>query len=164
LAPCPFAWSGIPQPRQRPGRKIAVLCAAVGHDRGKHVAGSRGACSKRPEPQQPPRSPMTHVVLESCIRCKYTDCVDVCPVDCFREGPNFLTIDPDECIDCAVCIPECPVNAILPEEDVPQDQQKFIALNAELSKKWPSITKRKPGLPDADEWKDRKDKLSELIR
>ena len=63
---------------------------------------------------------MTHVVLESCIRCKYTDCVDVCPVDCFREGPNFLTIDPDECIDCAVCIPECPVNAILPEEDVPQ--------------------------------------------
>jgi ferredoxin len=62
---------------------------------------------------------MTHVVLESCIRCKYTDCVDVCPVDCFREGPNMLVIDPDECIDCAVCIPECPVNAILPEEDVP---------------------------------------------
>jgi ferredoxin len=65
---------------------------------------------------------MTHVVTESCIRCKYTDCVDVCPVDCFREGPNFLTIDPDECIDCAVCIPECPVNAILPEEDVPSHQ------------------------------------------
>ena len=64
---------------------------------------------------------MTHVVTESCIRCKYTDCVDVCPVDCFREGPNFLTIDPDECIDCAVCIPECPVNAIMPEEDVPGD-------------------------------------------
>ena len=69
---------------------------------------------------------MTHVVLESCIRCKYTDCVDVCPVDCFREGPNFLTIDPDECIDCAVCIPECPVNAIVPEEDVPGDQQHMI--------------------------------------
>ena len=78
---------------------------------------------------------MTHVVLESCIRCKYTDCVDVCPVDCFREGPNFLTIDPDECIDCAVCIPECPVNAILPEEDVPTDQLHFIKLNAELSRK-----------------------------
>ena len=61
---------------------------------------------------------MTHVVTEACIRCKYTDCVDVCPVDCFREGPNFLTIDPDECIDCAVCIPECPVNAIFAEEDV----------------------------------------------
>ena len=76
---------------------------------------------------------MTHVVLESCIRCKYTDCVDVCPVDCFREGPNMLVIDPDECIDCAVCIPECPVNAILPEEDVPNDQLAFLKLNAELS-------------------------------
>ncbi len=69
---------------------------------------------------------MTHVVTESCIKCKYTDCVDVCPVDCFREGPNFLSIDPDECIDCAVCIPECPVNAIYAEEDVPEDQRDFI--------------------------------------
>jgi ferredoxin len=109
-------------------------------------------------------STMTHVVLESCIRCKYTDCVDVCPVDCFREGPNFLAIDPDECIDCAVCIPECPVNAIVPEEDVPGDQQQFIALNAELSRKWPSITRSKGGLPDADEWKDVKGKLKELKR
>jgi len=107
---------------------------------------------------------MTHVVTEACIRCKYTDCVDVCPVDCFREGPNFLVIDPDECIDCAVCIPECPVNAILPEEDVPGDQQQFIALNAELSPNWPSITKRKDPLPDADQWKDVKDKLGELKR
>jgi ferredoxin len=77
---------------------------------------------------------MTHVVTEACIRCKYTDCVDVCPVDCFREGPNFLTIDPDECIDCAVCIPECPVNAIYAEEDVPSDQIQFIQLNADLAK------------------------------
>jgi ferredoxin len=107
---------------------------------------------------------MTHVVLESCIRCKYTDCVDVCPVDCFREGANFLTIDPDECIDCAVCIPECPVNAIVPEEDVPGDQQHMIKLNAELSKAWPSITKRKAALPDADEWKDRTGKLDQLVR
>jgi ferredoxin len=107
---------------------------------------------------------MTHVVTEACIRCKYTDCVDVCPVDCFREGPNFLVIDPEECIDCAVCIPECPVNAILPEEDVPADQLAYIALNAELSPTWPSITKRKDPLPDADQWKDRKDKLGELIR
>ena len=75
---------------------------------------------------------MTHVVTESCISCRYTDCVDVCPVDCFREGPNFLTIDPDECIDCAVCVAECPVNAIFAEEDVPADQQKFIKLNVEL--------------------------------
>ena len=76
----------------------------------------------------------------------------------------MLTIDPDECIDCAVCIPECPVNAILPEEDVPQDQQQFIQLNAELARNWPSITKRKPALPDAEEWANKKDKLSELIR
>lgn len=107
---------------------------------------------------------MTHVVTEACIRCKYTDCVDVCPVDCFREGPNFLAIDPDECIDCAVCIPECPANAILPEEDVPSDQQHMIKLNLELSKKWPSITKRKPALPDADEWKDKTGKLPELVK
>lgn len=107
---------------------------------------------------------MTHVVLESCIRCKYTDCVDVCPVDCFREGPNFLVIDPDECIDCAVCIPECPVNAIIPEEDVPADQIRYIKLNAELAGKWPSITKRKNPLPDADAWKTRTGKLDQLIR
>ncbi len=68
---------------------------------------------------------MTHVVTENCIKCKYTDCVDVCPVDCFREGPNFLVIDPDECIDCAVCIPECPANAIFAEEDLPADQTRL---------------------------------------
>jgi ferredoxin len=92
------------------------------------------------------------------------DCVDVCPVDCFREGPNFLVIDPDECIDCAVCIPECPVNAILPEEDVPGNQQQFIQINADLAKNWPSITKRKDALPDADNWKDTPNKLGDLIR
>ncbi|MFC3147202.1 ferredoxin FdxA [Piscinibacterium candidicorallinum] len=105
---------------------------------------------------------MTHVVTEACIKCKYTDCVDVCPVDCFREGPNFLVIDPDECIDCAVCIPECPVNAIYAEEDVPADQHHFIKLNVELTAQWPSITRMKPGLPDADQWKDVKDKLQYL--
>lgn len=97
---------------------------------------------------------MTHVVVETCIKCKYTDCVDVCPVDCFREGPNMLSIDPDECIDCAVCIPECPVNAIYAEEDVPEDQRDFIPLNVELSKIWPSITRMKPHPSDADDWKD----------
>jgi ferredoxin len=109
---------------------------------------------------------MTHVVSESCIRCKYTDCVDVCPVDCFREGPNMLVIDPDECIDCAVCIPECPVNAIYAEEDLPPDQLNFIKLNVELARAagWKSITKRKPALPDADEWIDVTNKLSELVR
>jgi ferredoxin len=109
---------------------------------------------------------MTHVVTESCINCKYTDCVDVCPVDCFREGPNFLTIDPDECIDCAVCIPECPVNAIYAEEDTPADQIHMIKLNVELAQKagWKSITKRKPALPDADAWKDKTGKLDLLQR
>ena len=109
---------------------------------------------------------MTHVVSDSCIRCKYTDCVDVCPVDCFREGPNMLVIDPDECIDCAVCIPECPVNAIYAEEDLPADQLHFIKLNAELSlaQGWKSITKRKTPLADADDWKDKTGKLSELVR
>jgi ferredoxin len=107
---------------------------------------------------------MTHVVTESCIRCRYTDCVDVCPVDCFREGPNFLTIDPDECIDCAVCVAECPVNAIYAEEDVPANQQQFIKLNVELARKWPSITKSKAPLSEAEQWKDIDDKLQYLER
>ncbi len=105
---------------------------------------------------------MTFVVTESCIKCRYTDCVDVCPVDCFREGPNFLTIDPDECIDCAVCVPECPVNAIFAEEDVPADQQQFIKLNAELALNWPAITRTHKPLPDAEDWKDVQDKLQYL--
>ncbi len=107
---------------------------------------------------------MTHVVTENCIKCKYTDCVDVCPVDCFREGPNFLVIDPDECIDCAVCIPECPVNAIYPEEELPASQMKFIAINEELSAQWPAITRKQDPLPDADDWADVTDKLEHLER
>jgi ferredoxin len=109
---------------------------------------------------------MTHVVTESCIQCKYTDCVDVCPVDCFVEGPNFLAIDPDGCIDCAVCIPECPVNAIYAEEDLPADQQHMVAINSELYRLpgWKTITKRKNPLPDADAWKEQKSKLSQLQR
>ena len=107
---------------------------------------------------------MTFVVTEACIRCKYTDCVDVCPVDAFREGPNFLAIDPDECIDCAVCVPECPVNAIYAEEDVPSNQQSFIGLNAELAREWKPITRTKLALPDADEWSRIEAKLGELKR
>ena len=107
---------------------------------------------------------MTHVVLESCIRCKYTDCVDVCPVDCFREGPNMLVIDPDECIDCAVCIPECPVNAIYAEEDLPANQLAFIKLNAQLAAIWPRIPAKKPPPPDAEEWDGVPDKLKLLER
>ena len=107
---------------------------------------------------------MTHVVTESCIACRYTDCVDVCPVDCFREGPNFLAIDPDEWIDCAVGVAECPVNAIFAEEDVPGDQQAFIKINVDLARNWPSITKTKAALPEAEQYKDVKDKLDMLVR
>lgn len=107
---------------------------------------------------------MTFVVTESCIRCKHTDCVDVCPTDAFREGPNFLVIDPDECIDCALCVPECPVEAIFAEDDVPPEQRAFTPLNAELAKIWKPIIVIKPALSDADEWAQVKDKLDRLIR
>ena len=83
---------------------------------------------------------MAFVVGENCINCKHTDCVEVCPVDCFYEGPNFLVIHPDECIDCALCEPECPVNAIYSEDELPADQAAFIELNGELAKQWPNIT------------------------
>ena len=96
---------------------------------------------------------MPFIVTENCIKCKYTDCVEVCPVDCFYEGPNMLVINPDECIDCALCEPECPVDAIKSEDDVPANQQEFIILNAELSQSWPNINKKKAAPPDADEWK-----------
>ena len=107
---------------------------------------------------------MPFVVTDSCIKCKYTDCVEVCPVDCFHEGPNMLVIDPDECIDCTLCEPECPVNAIMSEEDVPADMQNFIELNAELSKEWPVINEMKDAPEDADEWKDKPGKLQYLER
>lgn len=107
---------------------------------------------------------MTYVVTESCILCKHTDCVDVCPVDCFVEGPNFLAIDPDECIDCAVCVSECPENAIFAEDDVPTDQQEFIKINAELAKLWPAITKSKASMPDYEKWVGIADKLQYLKR
>lgn len=107
---------------------------------------------------------MAFVVIDNCIRCKYTDCVEVCPVDCFREGPNMLVIDPDECIDCNLCVPECPVDAILAEDDLSPEQQHFIQLNAELSKDWPMITAIKEAPKDADEWQGVPDKLKYLER
>jgi ferredoxin len=107
---------------------------------------------------------MTYVVTESCIKCKYTDCVDVCPVDCFREGPNMLVIDPDECIDCTLCVAECPVEAIFAEDDVPVNQRDFIGLNAELAKEWPAITEKKDQPADADAFAKVKDKKNLLER
>ncbi len=107
---------------------------------------------------------MAYVVTENCIKCKYTDCVEVCPVDCFHEGPNFLVIDPDECIDCTLCVPECPINAIYAEDDLPDNQKQFVQLNAELAKKWPVITEKKDSLPDAAEWENKPDKIKHLDR
>ena len=107
---------------------------------------------------------MAYVVTESCIKCKYTDCVDVCPVDCFREGPNMLVIDPEECIDCTLCVPECPVEAIFAEDDVPPAQREWIPINAELSKAWKPFVERKPAPADADEWAKVKEKKQLLER
>ncbi len=95
---------------------------------------------------------MPYVVGENCIKCKHTDCVEVCPVDCFYEGPNFLVIHPDECIDCALCEPECPVDAIFSEDELPESQEVFIGLNAALSEVWPNITEMKPAPDDAEQW------------
>ena len=107
---------------------------------------------------------MTYVIVESCIKCKYTDCVEVCPVDCFHEGPNYLVIDPEECIDCSLCEPECPVDAIMSEDDVPEEQKHFLELNATLSVDWPVITEKKPAPDNADEWATKEDKLQFLER
>ena len=109
---------------------------------------------------------MTHVVTESCIRCKYTDCVEVCPMECFHEGPNFLVIDPDECIDCSMCVAECPVNAIVGENEIAQDQRHFIQINRELSRnpRWKRIARAKPPLAGHDRWKTVRDKLHLLVR
>ncbi len=107
---------------------------------------------------------MTYVVLENCIRCKFTDCVEVCPVDCFHEGPNFLVIDPEECIDCALCEPECPAEAIVSEDDLPPDQAEFLELNAELAAQWPVISERKDPPENAEEWNGQEGKLKYLER
>ncbi len=105
---------------------------------------------------------MSHYVLENCIACKYTDCVSVCPVDCFHEGPNFLVIDPEECIDCALCVTECPAEAIKSEGDLKSHELKFISINYELSRTWPVLTEKKPPLPDADNLNGQKNKINLL--
>jgi len=107
---------------------------------------------------------MTFVVTDNCIKCKYTDCVAVCPVDAFFEGPNFLVIDPDICIDCALCVPECPADAIFQDTELPADQAEFLALNAQLSQQWPNIVELKAAPADADKWNGVADKLPLLDR
>jgi len=103
---------------------------------------------------------MTYLVTENCIKCKHTDCVEVCPVDCFYEGPNFLAINPDECIDCGVCVPECPSDAIVADTNVDIDVALWRGLNKSMSLKWPVITKKKAPLPDHEYWNGKPNKLN----
>ncbi|GAJ28853.1 ferredoxin FdxA [Acidomonas methanolica] len=103
---------------------------------------------------------MTYVVTENCIRCKFMDCVEVCPVDCFYAGENFLVINPDECIDCGVCEPECPAEAILPDSD--GRATSWLETNAKYAMSWPNITRKGTPPADAEEWKDKPDKAALL--
>ena len=107
---------------------------------------------------------MTFVVGENCINCKHTDCVEVCPVDCFYEGPNFLVIHPDECIDCALCEPECPVEAIFADDELPEDQQQLLEIAAELAESWANISEKKEALPEAETWNGKPNKIELLIK
>lgn len=104
---------------------------------------------------------MAFVVTESCIGCKYTDCVSVCPMDCFYEGPNFLVINPDECIDCSICVAECPVDAIVEQSEIAPDQAHFVQINRDLSRdpRWTRITRAKSPLPEHAARAKEKDKL-----
>ena len=101
---------------------------------------------------------MTYIVTDACIKCKYTDCVEVCPVDCFYEGENMLVINPDECIDCGVCEPECPIEAIKPESE---ELIEWIEVNRQYAEKWPNITVKKDPAADAEEWQDKQNKYPE---
>ena len=105
---------------------------------------------------------MAHVVCEPCFGCKYTDCVVVCPVECFYEGEKILYIHPDECIDCSLCEPECPIDAIVSDEDIKDDDKKFLEINERLSKKWPVLAQAKDAPADAKEWENKKNKLKLL--
>lgn len=103
---------------------------------------------------------MTYVVTDKCVRCKYTDCVEVCPVDCFYEGELMLVINPDECIDCGVCVPECPIDAIKPEAE---ELLNWVEINRYYSAKWPNIRQIKPPLENAQEYHDEEDKFNKYI-
>lgn len=106
---------------------------------------------------------MTFIVTEPCVNCRYTDCVSVCPVDCFHQGPNFIVIDPEACIDCGVCVDECPVDAICDAASVPTGQEVFVELNARYAAIWPLINERGDPLPDAEAWAEKHGKRGDLI-
>lgn len=107
---------------------------------------------------------MAYVVTEPCINCKYTNCASVCPVDAFREGPNFLVISPDDCIDCDACVSECPVEAIFPDDEVPEKWEHYIEWNEKLTEKWDDrvINETVDPLPDADEWADKEKSVDDI--
>ncbi len=109
---------------------------------------------------------MTFIVTDACIQCKYTDCVEVCPMDCFLEGPNYLVINPETCIDCSICVGQCPVNAIVSADEVNDAQRPYIALNAELARNpdWQPITRRKEPLPGHAYYRDVTGKIQFLKR
>lgn len=105
---------------------------------------------------------MPHVVADPCVRCKYTDCVSVCPVDCFHEGENMLVIDPEECIDCGACIPECPAEAIFLDEDLPAKWSAYVEINERLAQQWPVLTTQREPLPGADAAKNEANKVGSI--
>ena len=105
---------------------------------------------------------MTYIVNDNCIKCKITDCVEVCPVDCFYEGDNFIVINPEECIDCGLCEPACPVKAIYAEDELPPDQIPFVEINDNLSRKWPNLTQKKDAMPEAEKYAEIKNKIGML--
>jgi len=106
---------------------------------------------------------MTYLVTDNCIKCKHTDCVSVCPVDCFYEADNFLAIDPDQCIDCGVCVPECPVNAIVADVDIsPEEREKWDDINREVTSWGVNINEKKEPLPDHTNWDGYPDKYEQF--
>lgn len=107
---------------------------------------------------------MTYVVTENCIQCRHTNCVDICPADAFHLGPNFIAINPRECVDCGLCVPECPEEAIVPENELDSGNRHFLELNAELAQSWPVILQRIPPLAGHEDWSGRSGKLALLQR
>ncbi|RKQ89492.1 ferredoxin [Maricaulis maris] len=143
----------LPAHVQKPG------CAPVDK---KPVAAHVPATSLPSIPSNQVPANMTYIVTDACVRCKYTDCVEVCPVDCFYEGENFLVIHPDECIDCGVCEPECPVEAIKPDTEDDKDG-KWLAINSKFAEVWPNITLRKDAPADADAMADESGKYEKYF-